>query len=77
MPSDEYHRGFTCAGGAYVLQVAFDRAALPVRCRRSGRTSVRAPPGFLGDLMLNAHGTAHIVEPEIRPGHVGVTWDRE
>ncbi|MGW2726423.1 hypothetical protein [Streptomyces sp. NPDC001494] len=76
-PSHEYYRGFNHAGGAYVLQVAFDRAALPVRCRRAGRPSVQAPPEFLGDLTLNAHGTVHIVEPEFHPGHVGVTWDWE
>jgi len=76
-PSHEYYRGFNYAGGAYVLQVAFDRAALPVRCRRFGRPTVQAPPEFLGDLTLNAHGTVHIVEPEIQPGHVGVTWDWE
>ncbi|WP_190018582.1 hypothetical protein [Streptomyces lucensis] len=74
-PSREYFRGFSYAGGGYVLQVAFDRAALPVRCRRFGRPSVHVPPEFVADLTLNAHGTVHIVEPEIQPGHVGVTWD--
>ncbi|MFF6996292.1 hypothetical protein ACFY93_15275 [Streptomyces sp. NPDC008313] len=76
-PSREYHRGFTYGGGGYVLQVAFDRSALPVRCRRFGRPSVQAPWEFAAELTLNAHGTVHLVEPEIHPGLVGVAWDWE
>lgn len=74
-PSREYFRGFSYAGGGYVMQVAFDRAALPVRCRRFTRPSALAPPEYAADLTLNAHGTVHLVEPEIRPGHVGLNWD--
>ncbi|MFJ8201176.1 hypothetical protein [Streptomyces sp. NPDC096152] len=74
-PSREYSRGFTYGGGSYVLQVAFDRAALPVRCRRFGRPSLQAPREFVADLTLNAYGTVHVLEPETRPGHVGVMWD--
>ncbi|MEU6280020.1 hypothetical protein [Streptomyces sp. NPDC047028] len=76
-PSNEYFRGFTYAGGSYALQIAFDRAALPVRCRRFGRPSAQVPPEYVADLTLNAYGTVHVMEPAVRPGHVGVGWDWE
>lgn len=76
-PSDEYVRGFTYGGGQYVLQVGFDRAALPVRCRRFSRSSATGPREAVADLTLNAHGTVHLVEQEIRSGVLGVTWDWE
>nr|WP_237694772.1 hypothetical protein [Streptomyces sp. SID5468] len=76
-PSHEYVRGFTFGGGHYVLQVAFDRAALPVRCRRFARPSASAPRAAVTELTLNAHGTAHLVEEEIRPGVVGIAWEWE
>ncbi|KOV97354.1 hypothetical protein [Streptomyces sp. NRRL B-3648] len=74
-PSREYFRGFTYAGGSYALQVCFDRARLPVRCRRFGRPSVQVPPEYGADLTLNAYGSVHLVDPDIRPGHLGVAWD--
>jgi hypothetical protein len=64
-------------GGGYVLQVAFDRTALPVRCRRFTRATASASRGGLVELTLNGHGTAHLVEQEIRAGLVGVLWDWE
>ncbi|MEU1629047.1 hypothetical protein ABZ746_27775 [Streptomyces sp. NPDC020096] len=73
--SDEYVRGFTYGGGGYVLQIAFDRGALPVRCRRFTRASAGAPRTGLVELTLNGHGTVHLVEPEVRAGVVGITWD--
>jgi hypothetical protein len=74
-PSDEYVRGFTYGGGDYVLQIAFDRCALPVRCRRFTRTSPGATRTGLADLTLNAHRTVHLVEREVRAGVLGITWD--
>ncbi|MDF3293485.1 hypothetical protein P3G67_30590 [Streptomyces sp. RB6PN23] len=74
-PSDEYVRGFTYGGGDYVLQIAFAREALPVRCRRFTRASPGAARTGLVELTLNAHRTVHLVEPEVRAGVLGITWD--
>ena len=76
-PSHEYVRGFTYGGGQYVLQVGFDRAALPVHCRRFARPSATAPREAVADLTLNAHGSVHLVEQQIRPGVLGITWEWE
>ncbi len=75
--SREYSRGFVYAGIPYALQVAFDGAALPVRCRSFTRASTSVPATPLADLTLNAHGTVHVFDPEAGPGHLGVCWDWE
>ncbi|MFF5501625.1 hypothetical protein ACF1E9_00670 [Streptomyces roseolus] len=75
-PSGEYVRGFSFAGGQYVLQVAFDEAALPVRCRRFAQASAGAPRGGRTELTLGGrHRTVHLVEQGVRPGILGIDWD--
>lgn len=75
-PSLEYVRGFSFAGGQYLLQVRFDEAALPVRCRRFAQTSAGAPRAARQDLTLSGrHGTVHFVQQGVRPGILGVDWD--
>ncbi|MER5884348.1 hypothetical protein ABT160_11015 [Streptomyces sp. NPDC001941] len=77
-PSSEYVRGFTFAGGQYVLQVGFDPAALPVRCRRFTQPSAGAPRSSRSDLTLTGHHrTVHLVEQGVRPGILGIDWDWE
>ncbi|MCQ4081435.1 hypothetical protein NGB36_12700 [Streptomyces sp. RB6PN25] len=73
--SSEYVRGFTYGGGAYVLEIAFDRSTLPVRCRRFSRPSANAPRQDVAELTLNGHGTVHLVEQEVCPGVLGITWE--
>ncbi|MFF8292232.1 hypothetical protein ACF068_23780 [Streptomyces sp. NPDC016309] len=74
--SGEYVRGFSFAGGQYVLQVRFHEDALPVRCRRFAQTSAGAPRGARGDLTLSGrHRTVHFVEQAVRPGILGIDWD--
>ncbi|MFJ9919357.1 hypothetical protein ACIRSF_08685 [Streptomyces rubiginosohelvolus] len=76
--SGEYVRGFTFGGGQYVLQVGFDEAALPVRCRRFAQASAGAARGARGDLTLTGrHQTVHLVEEGVRPGLIGIDWDWE
>ncbi|MEV3991717.1 hypothetical protein AB0J57_22675 [Streptomyces sp. NPDC049837] len=76
--SGEYVRGFSFAGGQYVLQVRFHESALPVRCRRFAQTSAGAPRGARGDLTLSGrHRTVHFVEQGVRPGILGIDWDWE
>ncbi|MFG2893300.1 hypothetical protein [Streptomyces sp. NPDC048248] len=75
-PSAEYIRGFSFAGGQYVLQVHFDEAALPVRCRRFSQASAGAPRTGRQELTLNGrHRAVHLVEQGVRPGILGIDWD--
>lgn len=75
-PSGEYVRGFSFAGGQYVLQVRFDEGALPVRCRRFAQATTGAPRGARTDLTLSGrHRTVHMVEQGVRPGILGIDWD--
>ncbi|MFF0436635.1 hypothetical protein ACFYU9_31015 [Streptomyces sp. NPDC004327] len=75
-PSREYVRGFSFAGGQYVLQVRFDEAALPVRCRRFAQASAGAPRGGRAELTLSGrHRAVHLVEQGVRPGILGIDWD--
>ncbi|GHB35801.1 hypothetical protein GCM10010347_01280 [Streptomyces cirratus] len=72
----EYVRGFTYTGGQYVLQVRFDEAALPVRCRRFTRSSPGAPRTALADLTPSGrHRAVHLVEESVRRGILGIAWD--
>ncbi|MFF4953694.1 hypothetical protein ACWC2K_32815 [Streptomyces chattanoogensis] len=74
--SSEYVRGFSFAGGQYVLQVRFDEAALPVRCRRFAQTSAHAPRSAQQELTLSGtHRAVHLVEQGVRPGILGIGWD--
>ncbi|MFF4605604.1 hypothetical protein ACFY12_23055 [Streptomyces sp. NPDC001339] len=75
-PSTEYLRGFSFAGGQYVLQVRFEEAALPVRCRRFTQVSAAAPRSAQQELTLNGrHHSVHLVEQGVRPGILGIGWD--
>ncbi|MFF8957180.1 hypothetical protein [Streptomyces sp. NPDC014894] len=75
-PSAEYVRGFTYAGGQYVLQIRFDERALPVRCRRFAQATTGTPRGARTDLTLSGrHRTVHLVEQGVRPGILGIDWD--
>ncbi|MFI6767715.1 hypothetical protein [Streptomyces sp. NPDC050355] len=75
-PSTEYLRGFSFAGGQYVLQVRFDEAALPVRCRRFTQASAGAPRSAQQELTLSGrHRSVHLVEQGVRPGILGIGWD--
>uniref|UniRef100_A0AAU2JKK1 XRE family transcriptional regulator n=1 Tax=Streptomyces sp. NBC_00049 TaxID=2903617 RepID=A0AAU2JKK1_9ACTN len=74
--SGEYVRGFSYAGGQYMLQVRFDEAALPVRCRRFARTGPEAPRTGIADLTPSGrHRAVHLVEQTVRRGILGIAWD--
>ncbi|WP_371587571.1 hypothetical protein [Streptomyces virginiae] len=74
--SGEYVRGFSYAGGQYMLQVSFDEAALPVRCRRFARGGPEAPRTGLADLTPSGrHRAVHLVEQSVRRGILGIAWD--
>ncbi|MGV9695917.1 hypothetical protein ACWDTR_09205 [Streptomyces sp. NPDC003470] len=76
--SHEYVRAFGAAGGQYALQVGFDAAARPARCRRFTQPSAAAPRGGRRELAVSGpHHSAHLVETRVRPGLLGIAWDWE
>ncbi|MCM1972785.1 hypothetical protein [Streptomyces sp. G1] len=76
--SHEYARGFRQAGGQYALQVRFDGRQLPLRCHRFVQHSAAAPRSGRQELPLSPlHHSAHLVEPRLRTGIVGIGWDWE
>ncbi|MET9015256.1 hypothetical protein ABZX74_30770 [Streptomyces olivaceoviridis] len=76
--SREYLQRFGFPGGQYALQVRFDTAALPVRCHRFTQHSAAAPRSGRQELSVTSpHHCAHLVEPRIRPGALGIAWDWE
>ncbi|MFJ8546834.1 hypothetical protein ACIRFH_33615 [Streptomyces sp. NPDC093586] len=76
--SHEYVRVFGAAGGQYALQVGFDAAARPVRCRRFTQYSAAAPRGGRRELAMSGpHRSVHLVEARVRPGMLGIAWDWE
>ena len=75
-PSSEYLRAFGFAGGQYALQVSFAEGALPARCHRFTQHSAAAPRDGHQPLPLStSHRSAHMVEPQVRAGIVGIGWD--
>ncbi|GGW89375.1 hypothetical protein GCM10010297_08560 [Streptomyces malachitofuscus] len=76
--SREYLRGADSPGGQYALQVCFEPGVLPVRCHRFTQHSAAAPRGGRQELPLSArHRSVHLVEPRVRSGYVGISWDWE
>ncbi|WP_225831483.1 hypothetical protein [Streptomyces sp. NK08204] len=76
--SREYVHRCGSAGGQYALQVRFDAAALPTRCHRFTQHSPAAPRSGRQELPISGpHHSAHVVEPRIRPGVLGIAWDWE
>ncbi|WP_181793265.1 hypothetical protein [Streptomyces sp. WELS2] len=76
--SREYPHRCRFPGGQYALQVRFDAAALPVRCHRFAQQSAAAPRTGRQELPVTGpHHSAHLVEPRLRPGILGIAWDWE
>ncbi|GBQ01276.1 hypothetical protein SSP531S_27090 [Streptomyces spongiicola] len=77
-PSGEYLRGFRDSGGQYVLQIRFDTAALPVRCRHFAQNSPGAARICRAELAPSGrHPSVHLVDQEVRPGIQGIDWQWE
>ncbi|MEU4192279.1 hypothetical protein AB0E69_10290 [Kribbella sp. NPDC026611] len=75
LPSTEYQRFSEWGGMHYVLEVQFDRAALPVRVREYRRRHTSGPELHQRDLMLTPDGRVHVVEPSATSGTVGIAWE--
>ena len=75
LPATEYQRFSEWGGMHYVLEVQFDRAALPVRVHEIRRRHTSGPNLLHRDLMLTPDGRVHVIEPSADPGTVGITWE--
>ncbi|MBB5872180.1 hypothetical protein F4553_005614 [Allocatelliglobosispora scoriae] len=70
-----YHRGVRFPTRQLVLQVRFHPDELPVRCYRFQQRTVGGPEIHRDELTLSGHRTVHVIEPDLRPGIIGIRWD--
>ncbi|GAA1122351.1 hypothetical protein GCM10009630_20190 [Kribbella jejuensis] len=75
LPSTDYQRFSEWGGMHYVLEVQFDRAALPVRVHELRRRHTAGPNLVQRDLMLTPDGRVHVIEPSAPPGTIGIAWE--
>ncbi|WP_155374913.1 hypothetical protein [Catellatospora vulcania] len=75
--TDNYYRGFSVPVGEYVLQVQFDRDAVPARCYRFERRGLHAPDQGVREVWIGSTHGAHLVAADIPPGIVGMRWEWE
>jgi hypothetical protein len=75
LPSTDYQRFSEWGGMHYVLEVQFDRAALPVRVHEFRRRHTSGPELQQRELMLTPDGRVHVIEPSADSGTVGVAWE--
>ncbi len=73
-PNTKVMVGFVHPAASYVLQVRFDRAALPVRCHQVSQSKPTAAPRRIRTLELDRWNTVHIAVPDPLPGSYGISW---
>ncbi|SER25628.1 PE-PGRS family protein [Actinokineospora terrae] len=74
-PIDHIYRRFPRPVGLYTMQLRF-LGVPPARVRRYDRVGLRGPEQHVEDLWIGAAGTTALVIPAVRPGTVGVRWER-
>ena len=75
--TDTYYHGFSVPVGEYVLQVQFDRDAVPARCYRFERRGLHAPDQGVREVWIGSTHGAHLVAADVPPGIVGMRWEWE
>ncbi|WP_405059901.1 hypothetical protein OG474_45225 [Kribbella sp. NBC_01505] len=75
LPSQNYYRFDEWGGTHYVLEVQFDRSALPVRVNEYRHRHADGAEALSQDLMLTPDGRAHLIEPSTEPGLLGMSWE--
>jgi hypothetical protein len=75
VPTDTYYHGFSVPVGDYVLQVQFDREAVPARCYRFERRGLHAPDQGVREVWIGSTHGAHLVSADVPPGIVGMRWE--
>lgn len=75
--TDNYYRGFSVPVSEYVLQIQFDRNAVPARCYRFERRGLHAPDQGLREVWIGSTHGAHLVASDVAPGIAGMRWEWE
>ncbi|WP_432876449.1 hypothetical protein ACQPYH_26440 [Kribbella sp. CA-245084] len=75
LPTTDFQRFSEWGGVHCVLEVQFDRAALPVRVYELRRRHTSGPNLVHRELMLTPDGRVHVIEPSAEPGTVGIAWE--
>ncbi|WBQ02072.1 hypothetical protein [Kribbella sp. CA-293567] len=75
IPSTHYYRFHEWAGTHHVLEIQFDRAALPVRVSEFRRHHTAGPDFLRRELMMTPDGRVHVVVPAVDRGVVGIDWE--
>ncbi|MCS0637193.1 hypothetical protein NX801_16290 [Streptomyces sp. LP05-1] len=71
---DRVSRYFRGVVRAYVLEVCFDPAALPARCRQLTTRIGEAEPKAVRNLEAGPSGTVHAIGLDFGPGKFGISW---
>ncbi|GAA3843740.1 hypothetical protein GCM10022243_07780 [Saccharothrix violaceirubra] len=72
-PTPGHHRTFRRACRGYLLQLAFNRRALPARCTKQIRDSAQSPALEVDELICGLGGVASAYFGEIGPGMAGIS----
>jgi hypothetical protein len=75
--TETYYRGFSTPVNEYVLQLQFDRDAVPARCYRFERRGLNGPDQGLREVWIGSTHAAHVVASDVPPGIVGMRWEWE
>ncbi|GAA1593004.1 hypothetical protein GCM10009804_56830 [Kribbella hippodromi] len=75
LPSTDYQRFSEWGGMHYVLEVQFERTALPVRVHELRRRHSGGPNLVHRELLLTPDNRAHLIEPAATAGTIGLAWE--
>lgn len=73
--SQHYYRFNEWPGTHYVLEVRFDREAMPVRVSEFRRHHSGGPDILRRELMMGPDGRVHVVVPSVDRGLIGIAWE--
>lgn len=71
-PTPGHHRPFREPCRGYLLQLAFNRRAMPARCTKQSRADPEAPPLDLEELVCGLGGFASAYFEDVGPGIAGI-----
>jgi hypothetical protein len=75
LPSTQYYRFHEWPGTHHVLEIQFDRDAMPVRVDEFRRPHSNSPDTVHRELMMTPDGRVHVLAPSTDRGIIGITWE--
>lgn len=75
LPSTQYYRFHEWPGTHHVLEIQFDRDAMPVRVDEFRRPHSKSPDTVHRELMMTPDGRVHVLAPSTDRGIIGITWE--